>query len=241
MCKKYIYRVLAVCAMFFASGTTVQAQFEQSFFLNGNLPTAQFNDMFSDVEGLHVRDPYCPLTKRQIGKGAGAGLGLGYRVGYKFDVGFGYVTPYANVDFFWNQMKSDYRYAFTLAACDKPNYFNIPIYMGINYRYDLTAIFTLFGEFGLGPDLFFITREGWDKENSPHLSALGYYKQLRYKPSAHFSWQIGVGSYFGEHVSLGIHYYGLGNHVIEYSNVENTIPVELRKIGMLALRMGFHL
>lgn len=240
MNKKYIYRVLAVCAMIFASGTTMQAQFEQSFFLNGALPTAQFNDAVN-IDGLSAPEPYCPLTKTQVGKGASVGLGAGYRMGYKFDVGFGYVTPYVNVDIFWNQLKSEYRDAFTMAACDKPNYFNIPVYMGINYRYDLTTIFTVFGEFGLGPDFLMITGEGWGKDNNPVLAEMGFYKNLRYSSSAHFAWQVGVGSYFGKHVSLGIHYYGLGKHVIEYSNIENSLPVELRNLGMLALRIGFHL
>lgn len=240
MNRKYIFKALTIFVMLFAAGTTAQAQVEQSFFLNGVLPTGQFGEEVR-LDGLNADVPFCPLTKVQAGKGAGIGLGVGYRVGYKFDVGFGYVTPYFNVDIFWNQLKTDYRDAFTMAACDKPNYFNIPIFVGINYRYDLTSIITVFGEFGLGPDFLLITREGWGIENNPMLQPLNIYNQCRYEPSTHFAWQVGAGSYFGEHVSLGIHYYGLGKHVINYSNIENELPVELRNIGMVALRIGFHL
>ena len=236
-------KLCLVLALVFASyGAKAQlTHLEQSIYLNFNAATAQFND---DVTANAVGD-MIPMTRFNAGKNAGMGIGLGYRVSYRFDVGFGEVSPYIHGDFQWNRVKADVRDQYIDANDGKaPNYFNIPIYAGVNYRYQLTEIFTPFGEFGIGPDFLMITKE----EGTTTLT--GNFK-LRYQTTCNVAWQIGAGCYFGQHVSASLHYSGYGKHAIKYTN-GTTVPAPLqladesvtktptRSIGLLTLRIGFH-
>lgn len=67
---------------------------------------------------------------------------------------------------------------------------------------------------------------------------------------------IGAGAYFGEHVSAGLYYYGLGKHTIDYTqgtlddNMAANAQVtaneaagmgrQQRSVGSVMLRIGFH-
>ncbi len=72
--------------------------------------------------------------------------------------------------------------------------------------------------------------------------------EYAYKANFAFAWMIGAGAYFGQHVSAGLYYYGLGTHNIDYT--ENTLdehllsasalPRERRSVGSVMLRIGFH-
>ena len=85
------------------------------------------------------------------------------------------------------------------------------------------------------------------------LAALYY----AYKSNIAFSWMLGIGAYFGRHVSAGLYYYGLGTHPVDYTGKtldENAVAAaevvahqtidgvkrEKRSVGSLALRIGFH-
>ncbi len=244
MRKNNTIKALCFVALFTFAGFGANAQLthlEQSIFLNFNAAMAQFND---DVVANGAGD-LVPMTRFNVGKNAGVGVGLGYRVSYRFDVGFGEVSPYIHADFQWNRSKSDMRDRFMDANDGSaPNYFNIPIYVGVNYRYQLTDIFTPFGEFGIGPDFLMITNE------SGTTPACGDFK-LRYQSTVNVAWQIGLGSYFGQHVSASLHYSGYGKHAIKYTSATE-LPVALqledasdtktqtRSIGLLSLRIGFH-
>ncbi|MBP5189477.1 MAG: outer membrane beta-barrel protein [Bacteroidales bacterium] len=231
-------------AAFVMGGFAANAQLthlEQSIYLNFNLPTGQFND---DVN-INAVNENIPMTRFNAGKSAVFGFGLGYRVSYRFDVGFGEVSPYIHGDFQWNRIQSDLREAYMNAdngSC--PNYFNVPVYVGVNYRYQLDDIFTPFAEFGIGPDFFFITKE---QGNS---TAAGTFK-MRYMATTNVAFQLGLGCYFGQHVSASLHYNGYGKHAIQYSSSPEMNPVlaaadastpatQTRSVGMLSLRIGFH-
>lgn len=244
MNKTIKFKALAIFTAFILGGFCAKAQLEnleQSLFLNLNCPTAQFNDKLIGI--------YPPMLKNRVGSGAMVGFGMGYRASYHFDIGYGEVSPYISADFQWNALKGEYRDDFTQAKCTAPNYFNIPVYMGVNYRYQLTDIFTPFVEFGLGADMLLITKE----TAGPTYNDL----KLKYKPTTNFAWQVGAGCYFGPHVSASLHYQGYGKHVIDYSSntADNlsdpaylgtvTTTTEIndvvqRNIGMLSLRIGFH-
>ena len=223
-------------------GMNAQAQFRQSIYLNGNLPTANFG---SKVGSNTLVPSNVPLGYEEIGKAASVGFGLGYRGSYRFDVGMGIVAPFAQADLFWNMIKSEWRDKYMDADYTTPTYFNIPLIAGVSYFYDeLWSDITLFGEFGVGADLFMITSEG-----------SGNWK-CAYKPTTTFAWMLGAGAWFGQHVSAGIYYYGLGTHPIDYTqktldnNTAAALQVaannaadhgrEKRNIGSLALRIGFH-
>ena len=259
MNKSNTIKCLCFVAMMLVAGYSAKAQLthlEQSIYLNFNLPTAQFND---DVMTNALGDQI-PMTCFNAGKNAVFGFGLGYRVSYRFDVGFGEVSPYFHGDLQWNRVSGGMRDRYMNAGDGSaPNYFNVPLYVGVNYRYQLTDIFTPFGEFGIGPDFFLITKESGTIEvpasgnpgDPGYVAAHSYDFKLRYQMTCNVAWQIGAGSYFGQHVSASLHYSGYGKHAIKYNggaptedqlaNADASVTAtQTRSVGMLSLRIGFH-
>lgn len=236
--KKNILKVLCLAAILLGSGSIAQAQFRQSIFLNGVLPVGSFATSVSKAD--------VPFTMQDMGKEAMIGFGAGYRASYRFDVGMGEVAPFAQADIFWNTIDGKWKEKFAGHKYSTPNYFNVPLLAGVSYLYDeLWNDITLFGEFGLGGDFFFITSEGTGKGN----------ERYAYKPTVELAWMVGLGAYFGQHVSAGLYYYGLGKHYIDYTDktIDNNIFAaadaagytlanarESRNVGELALRIGFH-
>ncbi len=255
---KNIVKVLCLTAMIMCVGATVQAQsyIRQSIYLNGNIPTGNFGSSASEGPNLSTiftgtttfPTSGVPLTYEQIGKDASVGFGLGYRVSYRFDVGVGEVAPFINADFLWNTISSKWRDKYSDAYYSAPTYFNIPVMGGVSYIYDELpwSDISAFGEFGIGSDFLWITSEGKGDGN----------ERFAYKSTFAFAWMIGAGAYFGQHVSAGIYYYGLGKHPIDYSNstMENNLYAngqvsandaagkgrQQRTVGSIMLRIGFH-
>lgn len=234
MKKNNTFKVLGLAVAMLFCGQSIKAQtaLETSIFLNGVAPAGQLNDNAA-------LDSYGLLGKDQIGTAAGLGFGGGIRAGLPFDIGMGYVVPFVSVDLFWNRPKASLRTTMMTADDKVPNYWNIPLMIGVQYRYPLADMgmeyLTPYGEFGLGYDFFMISGEG----NKTH-------QYNTYKVKGAMAWQLGLGAFFGNHVSLGIHYYGLGTHTVKYGKCE---PVDmlaahpenkLRTIGEWALRFGFH-
>lgn len=250
MNKRNYFKSLCLGVAFAAVAMAGNAQeIEHSVLLHGTLPTGQFNDV---VHFDKVGTPqFLPMDRQDIGKEASAGLGASYRAGFIFDTGIGDIEPFAELGFMWNRVSRDTRDAYdgsskAAVTCKKPNYFNVPLYLGLKYRYPLTDMIRPFIEGGVGFDLFFISASGW-KDAKP------YY---RYNARGAMAWQIGLGTYLGEWVSVSMHYQGLGKHVIKY-NDKSTISdrdlaidpqgnayyldySESRSLGLLALSIGFH-
>lgn len=228
-------KLLAVAALMLVGAQKANAQLEQSVYLNAGMPTADFHQK--------VASNFALLGKDNIGMDAAMGLGLGYRAGYIFDIGFGEITPFVSADLFWNQLRGERRNNYATKSITTPKYFNIPVMVGVNYRYELTDIITVFGEVGFGYDMFITSAEGKKDD------AMGYYK---YKTGGATAWQIGAGSYFGHHFSIGLHYYGLGTHTVNYNYDKSTAGLgtdplsfadknpQLRRLGTFAIRLGFH-
>lgn len=243
--KNTFIKVLCLGALVLGLGCSVNAQFRQSVFLNGNLPTGNF------AKSVNSNWTTVPLSYENIGHAAVMGFGGGYRASYRFDVGVGEVAPFAQADIFWNMISGEWRDKYLDADMKAPTYFNIPLMAGVSYFYDeLWNDITPYGEFGVGADLFMITREGL---GSGELNGTAYYA---YKPSVTMAWMVGAGTYFGRHVSVGLYYYGFGKHPIDYTsktldknavaNAQVTANEalghgrETRTVGSLALRIGFH-
>lgn len=237
---KRIVKVLCLTAMIMSVGTAVQAQsyIRQSVYLNGNIPTGDFG---SSVSSDHT---IVPLTYTEIGKDASVGFGFGYRVSYRFDVGVGEVAPFVNVDFLWNTIGGSWSDKYSDAYFTTPTYFNIPLMAGVSYIYDELpwSDIKAYGEFGIGTDLLWITSEG-GTEKTTNINM-----EYAYKANFAFAFMLGAGAYFGEHVSAGLYYYGLGTHNIDYtkSTLEDhnlsasTLPRSRRSVGSVMLRIGFH-
>lgn len=260
MRKSSTIKSLCLAVAFVFAGFTANAQLthlEQSVFLNFNAATAAFNDdLATDV--LTLKDQTIPLTRHNVGKNSGLGVGIGYRISYRFDVGFGEVSPYIHADFNWNRTKSAIRDIFLDADGKAPNYFNLPIFVGVNYRYQLNDVITPFVEFGIGPDILFISREKGtfsyetvDEYNALYTATKEF--DYKYYTTTNLAWQIGAGCYFGEHVSASLHYNGYGKHAIKPKKNQAEDLGDLlnptyaadtktqnRSIGLLSLRIGFH-
>lgn len=244
---KRIVKVLCLTAIMMGVGTVAQAQFRQSIFLNGNIPTGDFaSDASNGPTLITAYNSGVPLTYEQIGKDATVGFGLGYRVSYRFDVGLGMVAPFANVDFLWNTLASKWSEKYSDAYMSSPTYFNIPLMGGVTYIYDELPwdFISAYGEFGIGTDFLWITSEGKSD-----------YK-FAYKSTFSFAWMLGAGAFFGEHVSAGLYYYNMGTHNIDYTqgtlddNAAASAQVtaneaagmgrQRRSVGSVMLRIGFH-
>ncbi len=236
--KNVFVKVFLLAALIAGGSNAVNAQWRQSIFLDGLLPVGEFNNK---VNGSTLLQP--PLRNTEMGKAATAGFGLGYRISYRFDVGVGEVAPFAQADFFWNLSGSEWSDRYIQAKAKAPNYYNIPVMLGVSYLYDeLWNDITPFAEFAVGGDLLIIGREKSEK----------FKYTYAYKPTVSLSWMMGVGAYFGRHVSAGLYYYGLGKHIINYTNGTydkfnsaeqawvdaGSIPT--RTVGELAIRIGFH-
>lgn len=239
---KQIVKILTLAALMTVAGSAT-AQFRQSVFLNGALPIGQWA---SSIDATNV-----PLTYTEVGRDAIIGFGLGYRVSYRFNVGVGEVAPFVGIDACWNMISGKWRTKYLDANSTAPTYLNIPLMAGVSYLYDrLWNDITPYGEFAVGADMMFITPEGAGKvSNIP-------FKKYAYKPSTDLAWMLGVGAYFGRHVSAGVYCYGLGTHTVDYtsSTLKNNEAAQLqmtvaealgakrekRTVGMMAVRIGFH-
>ncbi len=236
---KRLVKVLCLSAVLIGMSNAAQAQFRQSIFLNGNIPTSDF---FSNAKPASGN---VPLMDKEIGKDATLGFGFGYRASYRFDVGVGMVAPFANIDFLWNTISSEWSEKYSDARYNTPTYFNIPAMGGVSYFYDELpwSDITAYGEFGVGTDLFWITPEGGTNITTQKN------EEYAYKATFAVAWMLGLGAYFGQHVSAGLYYYGLGTHNIDYTEgtlkehpeiVIANLDRSRRSVGSVALRIGFH-
>lgn len=246
--NKFKSLCIAAVAMLICFGAQAQKT-EISIYANGTLPVAQFNNAveLTNAEGLFV-----PMDRSNIATGATPGLGFTGRFGVWFDLGMGQLLPYAEASFLWNNSKAKIRNLYedntrNSEYGERPNapvYFNIPMMLGLKYRYNLMPSLSPYAEFGIGYDLLFINRNGYrNVQDKKYL--------YTYKPSGEVCWSIGAGAYLGEFVSVGLYYMGLGNHHIDYTKTfierhdqeegnADYSNAERRNLGELGLRVGFH-
>lgn len=237
MNKSSYIKSLCLCAVLLFAGVRAYAQqTETSVFINGTLPVAQFNNA---VE-LEPFGSFAVLDRNNIGKGASAGLGFTGRFGLWFDVGVGELQPYAEASVLWNNSGSKIRKAYDNHADSLgkyptfPQYLNIPVMLGLKYRYNLMPDVRPFAEVAIGYDMLIITRNGYPSQS------------YRYKLTGELAWMAGIGTYLGEFVSVNLYYMGLGNHYIEYT-AKSASPTEeifegrpSSRMGVMGLRVGFH-
>ena len=244
MRKNNYLKCLCVAVALLATSFGARAQqFETSVYLNGIFPVGQFAHAYE----YNPLGTFVPMDRTTVATSASAGLAASARFGMWFDVGFGQLLPYAEVGFLWNATKGSIRDVYDAndlndsakAIPNTPTYFNVPITLGLKYRYDITPIVRPFAELGIGYDLMFITSNGYPK--SSEIKDMWY----AYKPDGKLCWTIGAGTYLGEFVSVGFYYVGLGNHRIDYSgkataSLGDDYAAQKRRVGQLGLRVGFH-
>lgn len=243
MSKSNYFKGLCVAVALLAAGLNANAQqFETSVYLNGIFPMGQFRQAYEYNPTPEIN--FMPMDRTTVATSAAVGLAATGRFGVWFDVGFGQLLPFVEAGLFWNGTRSSIRDIYddnslndsARAIPTTPTYLNIPIMLGLKYRYNITDIVRPFVEFGIGYDIMIITKNGY----------MNKYDNLwyAYKPDGKLCWSVGAGTYLGEYVSVGLYYTGLGNHRIEYTrkvvSPDQDFSAQKRNIGELGLRVGFH-
>ena len=194
-----------------------------SFYLGGVLPSLEMNDAMDKSLVIPGRN--------YAGKGGsamfGASLGLKYNYIFKTksqkSTGVG---VFLSSDVLWNQFNKEMRTMYDTVKCTAPMYVNVPIMAGVNYTTQFSNVIALWVEVGAGTDLFIKTTEGWEGETND------------YYVSAKFAAEAGAGILLARTLSLGAHYYYLGNHDIKEIR-ENSIDSKM-KMGAWVFKLGFH-
>lgn len=238
--KKYFLMLAVAMTM---AGAPLYAQmlgFSHSVSVIGVIPTGQFS------KSVRIENAALPIFERsQIGSDAAFGIGFSYRIGKSFDVLVGDLQPFAEVGFMWNRIGSDNRDRFDDQRSKAPRYRNMPLMIGVQYRHDLLPLIKPYIELGFGVDWFLPVREGWSSDDTKP-----YYV---FKSSSATAWQLGIGTYIGGMVSVGLSYYGLGKHAFDFNEsstehpgqagfgkIENNKSTEYRRINALMLKVAFH-
>ena len=243
MNKRNSLKGLCVAVALLAAGLNANAQqFETSIYFSGIFPTGQFRHAYE--YNPMGPDSFVPMDRTSVATSAAVGIAATGRFGMWFDVGFGQLLPFAEASFYWNGTRSSIRDVYDANSLNKeaeaipitPTYFNIPIMLGLKYRYNITDIIRPFVECGIGYDIMLITQNGYKNKYENMWYA--------YKLDGKLCWSVGLGTYLGDYVSFGLYYAGLGNHRIEYTE-KVTVPEDIysaqkRYIGQLGLRVGFH-
>ena len=154
------------------------------------------------------------------------GAGLGFKVEYQFNFGLGI---FIGADAMWNQLNQEARTKYDALKKTKPNYINFPIMIGVDYQCYFGHVFGLYAEGALGANLMYVTPEGW----SDNLT--------EFRLSTAFAWEAGGGILIGKHLSLGVHYYALGDHKIEIKDapaILSTATSRMQKVDVLTFRLG---
>ena len=234
MKKVYIFAIATLLMVGFSAQAQRDRERHGDFFFsfNGVMPVGTFSESIVDelITGKDILDPetgkrVMPINPKHIGKSAafGAGLTLKYNFNFPIIEDKAFAGPYIDLSAMWNKLDADVCEKLDAISCTKPNYINVPLMIGANGRYYFNDVVGVFGEFGIGTDMLCITRQGW-RDN-----------YQKYSADFALAWQFGAGAYFGRHLSLGIHYYKLGNHqTISADDGNHSV-----NMGALLFKLGF--
>ncbi|MEG2071110.1 MAG: outer membrane beta-barrel protein [Bacteroidales bacterium] len=175
------------------------------------------------------------VNETTLNGGATFGASIGLKYTYKFqetgweDSGNGI---FVSADLLWNEMNKKSKTFYKENDKIAPRYFHIPILLGYNYTYELgmSDIVSVFGQLGLGVDMFKRTKEGWPGDIT------------KYDMSYAFAADVGVGLVFIDRVSIGIHFNWLGQHKIKISGKEYSSGeyYMVENSSNIVLKAGFH-
>lgn len=226
MKRQNIFKNLLLIILMFGTLTSLRAQKSSfSIQLGGLLPLGEFAEA----------PAYIIPTQLGTHGTASFGASLGFKYNYIFSnyrgnpLGIGI---FGAADLQWNYINKDARAIYDEASCTKPMYVNVPIVVGVSYTSPTFGeVVGIWGEVGIGADLFMKTTEGWKDAT------------IKYDMGAQFCTEVGIGVKFIDLISIGVHYYWLGNHALKVKNSnieydENNTPK--MKIHNIAFKLGFH-
>ena len=151
------------------------------------------------------------------------GASLGLRYSLKLPIGF---NLFVHSELAWNSLDKGTRAEYSKISKTTPQYVNVPLFAGVRY-----TLLGIYAEAGCGMDFLIKTQEGWRNETT------------KYQSSKAFAAEFGLGFTFFKKLSIGAHYYLLGNHTILVKDPLPTVPIdnEHMNVRMWALKMAIHM
>lgn len=216
---KSIKLLLVILAFVLGCGV-LSAQTQTYLNLGLSLPTGDFAD--------GDENEFAPLGESKEG-GAGIGANLGFKWVFPTKAkGLGILL---SLDGIYNGLNQDVKDAFDDMVDEyeeegadvtlrKPNYINVPLMLGVNYCYEASDNFGIYGEAGLGLDARFITKFNLELEASGY----DYYGDrysleetvtYKYDPAVAFAFQLGAGVLINKRFTIGVNLYNLGSSKIK--------------------------
>ena len=202
-----------------------------SLHLGGAFPMGEFGEETTDL------DEYEKFS-----------ASIGFNVGIKGKIplqvkGLGI---FISGDFIFNGLKGKIKDYYDEAATEydelqRCRYINVPMFVGLNYKYNINSQFGIWCEGGLGVDIRKITSVKYVSGDESI--------KMKYNMQASFAFQVGGGIMIKDVFSIGVHYYGLGKSKIKgkvtYSDSDDSDyePFSYpRKCAQncLVVRLGFH-
>jgi len=152
--------------------------------------------------------------------GASVGFSLGFK--QKIALPVNGLGIFVSGDIIFNGLAGDVKDMFDDweddADVKRPRYLNIPVFVGMNYKYSVSPTFAVWFEGGVGPNFRKIT----DLEVSETYYGTKYSTKVAFDLATSFGGQIGGGIMINDLFSIGMHYYGLGKTKIKYKMTESS-------------------
>ena len=246
MKNRKFYVVLAAILML-ACGYA-KAQTDTFLNLGVSLPSGNF------AEGDESK--FALLDESKEG-GAGIGFNLGFK--FKFPTNADGLGVLLTIDGIYNGLNKDIKDYFEDyrdgledygdVTLRKPCYINVPVMLGLNYCYDISDSFGIYGEAGLGADARFITNYKTEVEDRNFEIS----QKTTYDPAVAFAFQLGAGVLINDRFTIGLNFYNLGSAKVKgkytlkekegsYSESEKeNFKLKSLSTSMILLRLGIRL
>ena len=202
-----------------------------SIHLGGAFPVGYFGDDSDADKALGAGAGFNVGLKGKIPLSA-KGLGITISSDFIFN---GYKGAWKDM---WDEIQTTVERAG--GTFTRPRYINVPVFLGLNYKYGVNKSFGVWGEAGLGPNFRTMT-------TSKTTGADGKWAKVKCPVKTSFGFQIGAGIMLSDFFSIGAHYYGLGTAKIktktEYSSgggSETDVDHTRYSQNLFMVRLGFH-
>jgi hypothetical protein len=243
--KKMFLTIGVVCAAFALSAQTpganrlTQQSRDGGFSLHvgAALPIGNFGE-----EPMSRNDYFLETGRFSASPGINVGVKGKFPVAPNYGLGI-----FISADIIYNGLKGMVRDDFDDVEAQgsdvvRPKYINVPVFAGLNYRYDFTPKTGLWVEGGFGPNFRKITNiEATVTEAGETLTIKDVFKL-----QTSFGLQFGGGVMLNDCISIGVHYYGLGRSKIKGDTKVSGLSTEPfsynRKSAQnsVMLRLGYH-
>lgn len=218
---KKTFRLIALAVMLIM-GSQAMAQTRGAMFLGASFPVKDFGDF----DGFNE---FALTTTDADDDDAGAGIGFNLGLKWYFNVGVKGLGVMLSADGFYNgpnaELKSAYReaessfngniYNSSFSYNSKPQYFNVPVMLGLNYIYHVNPNFGIYAEAGVGGNMRFVTE--METIGISKFSVLGIEGQTKttttqkYDMGFGFAYQAGIGIEVAKNLVIGCSFYDLGS------------------------------